>query len=513
LPGVFAPGGFDFVGFAVGVAERSSLLPKKEAMAEGDVIIALPASGFHSNGFSLIRAIIRAAGLEYNQAAPFDPTRSLGEALLPPTRIYAKSVLALAKAGLLRGAVQVARGGLERCFDAVVPPHLAAHLRADSWELPAALRWLAAVGKIPCNELISTFNCGLGMALICAPENEEKALKLLGEMHEEPVVVGRLTPCAAGASRIEVEGAQGSWLMLPELGVSLPFPEVLSSLQDPWTVSRMRVMVLAGNEDVTPVQALLSATKVPASAAALVAVASAHPESKALMLARSAGVKEVVLGDGRFTNSDFFCDGLDDELGGTTAATADAGAGGADTGADGSAGHGKNAASDFSANLEKEMEAVQAELLVVLDDVDPTLLTRSFFQHRAGKVMVVHASLLPAFPGPSPIEAALRAGVCVTGCTVSFAVPPSLGIKGHCHGPQILQEPVRIAACDTACSLRQRLVTQCESPVLPRALQLVASGSVALRHDEGGYGLGRSASFTEAASEGMLHHGATLAVR
>jgi len=504
LPGVFAPGGFDFVGFAVGVAEQGSLLPQKEAMAEGDAIIALPASGFHSNGYSLIRAIIRAAGLEYNQAAPFDPTRSLGEALLPPTRIYAKSVLALAKAGLLRGAVQVARGGLERCFDAVVPPHLAAHLRADSWELPAALRWLAAVGKVPCKELISTFNCGLGMALICAPECEDKVLKLLGDMHEEPMVVGRLVPCASGAPRVEVEGAQGSWLMLPELGVSLPFPEVLSSLQDPWTVSRMRVMVLAGNEDVTPVQALLSATKLPASAAALVAVASAYPEANALMLARSAGVKEVVLGDGRFTNSDFFCDGLDDDLGG--AATADAGAGGADHGADGVGGHSKNAAADFSANLEKEMEAVQAELLVVLDDVDPTLLTRSFHQHRAGKVLVVHASLLPAFPGPSPIEAALRAGVCVTGCTVSFAVPPSLGAKGNCYGPQILQEPVRIAACDTAASLRQRVVTQCETPVLPRALQLVASGSVALRHDEGGFGLGRSASFTEAASQGMLHH-------
>lgn len=500
LPGVFAPGGLDIVGFAVGMAQEGQVLPKQEEMMEGDVIIGLPAAGLHCNGFSLVRAIIKAAGLDYGQAAPFDPTRSLGEALLPPTRIYVKSVLAAVRQGLLKGAVQVAAGGLGRCFDTLLPPHLSAQLRADSWEFPAVLRWLAAVGRVPCEELISTFNCGLGMMLVVSAEFKDQAMKLLMEMHEEPVVVGKLLACARGQPRIEVEGAQGAWLMLPELGVSLPFPEVLSSLQDPWTVSRMRVVVLVGSEDINPMQALLQATRVPASAAVIVAVVCCDPGSRALAQARAVGVKDLVLGDGRFKEADFFCEGLE-ELDGN-GACADAGAG---ANLRPAAGGQHSAAAEFCGQMEQKMAELQAELLLVLDDADTSLLTRAFVQRHLGKVMICHSSLLPAFPGASPIATALKAGVCVTGFTVSFAVPPLIG-RG-CHGPQILQETVRIEPNDNATTLRQRLVTKCQVPALPRALQLVAARSVSLRHDDEGFGVGRSASFSEAASAGMLISG------
>uniref|UniRef100_A0A7S1WXV0 phosphoribosylformylglycinamidine cyclo-ligase n=1 Tax=Alexandrium catenella TaxID=2925 RepID=A0A7S1WXV0_ALECA len=497
LPGIIAPGGSDFVGFAVGAVEPEAVLPNVSAMKGGDVLIALPASGMHSNGFALIRCIIRAAGLEYSQAAPFDPTRSLGDALLPASRIYVKPVLSVAREGLLLGAAQVASGGLARCFDEVLPSHLAAHLRGDAWELPVALRWLAAVGKIRSRELSSTFNCGLGMVLVVAQESVDRVMHLLRDQREEPVVVGELVARAQGAQRVEIEGADGAWLMLPELGVSLPFPEVLSSLQDPWTVSRMRVVVLAGPEDVTSVQALVQATSLPASAAVLAAVVSADPNSHALRVARSAGVASQVLGDGRFTEAGFFCDGLDDLDAGSNPDSA--------AGADSGGGPGINASADFSAQLDHAMESLQAELLVVLDDVDPSLLTRSFLTTHEGRVAVLHASLLPSFPGALPVEAALRSGVCITGCTMCFAVPPvSLGPGRFCYGPQILQETCRITGADTAATLRARLVSQCESYVLPRAVQLIASGSVALQLDGGGYGLGRSDSFTEAASEGLL---------
>jgi len=467
LPGVFAPGGCDLVGFAVGAASASRLLPDLGAMAPGDALVALPASGLHSNGFSLVRCIVRAAGLEYGQPAPFDPTKSLGEALLPATRVYVKPLLALARLGLLRGAAPVASGGLSRCFNEVLPPQLAALLRADAWEFPAVLRWIAAMGKIRSCEMASTFNCGLGMVLVVAAGSLPQVLEVLREQREEPVVVGELVQRAPGAGPMEVEGAEGAWLMLPELGVSLPFPEVLSSLHDPWTVSRMRVLVLAGSEEVSPLQALLQATSLPASAAALVAVASPDPQNSALRLARSAGIKELVLGGGRLKESPTAC--------------------------------------DFSDALQEAIESLQAELLLVLDDVESTLLTRSFLSRHAGRVAVVHASLLPAFPGPAPIEAALNSGVCVTGCTVCFAVPPvSLGAGKYCFGPQILQETVRIAAGDTPAALRARVVAECEVPAVPRALLSISSRSVALRHDDGVYGLGRSASFTEAAAWEML---------
>jgi len=502
LPGVFASSGLDFVGFAVGNVQKASLLPRVQDMAPEDSIIGLPATGFHSNGFSLVRAIIRAAGLEYSQAAPFDPTRSLGEALLPPTRIYAKAVLELARQGLLKGAAQVAHGGLEGSLESTLPPTLEAHLRAEAWELPAELRWLAAVGKVPCTEMMATFNCGLGMLLIVKPESTDEVFRILQELHEEPVVVGALKASAqtgAGSKRVVIHGAQGAWLMLPELGVSLPFPQVLSSLQDPHTVSRKRTLVLAGAEDITPLNALFRAARVPASAATVVGVASMYPECMALSQARSARIKQIVLGDGRFKKQDFFCEGLDDELG----APAEAGAGGEGDGA----GASRSLAEDFCAELDREMAELQVEILLVLDDVDTGLFTKSFLQRHMGQVLLAHASLLPAFPGRNPLHAALRSGTCVTGCTVSFAVPPSIG-AGECFGPQVHQDPLRIALNDNTESLRQRLVEQCMNSGLARALQLVASGSIALRKDEGGFGLGRSASFTEAATHGMLHHDA-----
>mmetsp|Transcript_102720 Transcript_102720/g.296944 ORF Transcript_102720/g.296944 Transcript_102720/m.296944 type:complete len:1772 (-) Transcript_102720:74-5389(-) len=492
LPGVFAGTGFDFVGFGVGIAEKGSLLPRMEDMAEGDFVIGLPASGLHSNGYSLVRAVIRAAGLQYSQAAPFDPTRSLGEALLPATRIYVKSVLALARAGLIKGAAQVAQGGLEHCLDSTLPRHLQAQLRADTWELPAELRWLAAVGKVPLAEISSTFNCGLGMVFVVGADKKDEAMKLLGELHEEPAIVGKLQTCppSRGSAKVVVDGAQAAWLMLPELGVSLPFPQVLSSLQDPSTVSRRRVLVVAGDEDITPIPALLRVTQLPASAGFVVGVAAVRPDVKAMEIAKSARLKAITLGDGALASTDFFCEGLDE-------APAEAGAGGED-------GAGATSFSgDFCTALEKAMADLQAEMVVLLDDVDPSNLTRPFLQRHMGKVLIAHASLLPAFAQRSPIPAALKAGVCITGCTISFAVPQGSG--GSFFGPQVLQEHVRIATADTATSLRRRLVEQCLAPVLPRAVQLVASGSVALRQDEEGFGLGRSASFTEAASEGLLH--------
>merc|ERR1719203_1807686 len=105
------------------------------------------------------------------------------------------------------------------------------------------------------------------------------------------------------------------------------------------------------------------------------------------------------------------------------------------------------------------MESLQAELLVVLDDVDTTLLSRLFISSRMGRIVVVHASLLPAFPGTDPILRALCGGVCITGCTVAFAVPPSIGADAHCYGPQILQEPIRIEPDDSEGTLRARMVS------------------------------------------------------
>jgi len=481
LPGIFTGSAGDLVGFAVGVTERGALLPQTQAMAAGDMLVGLPASGLHSNGFSLVRSIVATAGLRYDKAAPFDPTRSLGEALLMPSRIYVKPVLALIRQGLLRGAASVAAGGLTQGgLGEIIPQKLTARFRADAWEIPTALRWLAALGKVKCRELASTFNCGLGMVLIVALENVERVLKLLRELHEEPVVVGDLSPRGEGDEAVEVEGAEGSWLMLPELGVSLPFPEVLSSLQEPFK----RTLVLAGGEDLSPIGALYQAAKSPACAAEIVAVASAHVRSSALARCVSAGLKRVALGDGCYSDITSCANCIDDNAE-DTSTTSTASGTDEQPGIEGKlTKEGIVAAIEFSSLLQRELDESHADLLVLLDDIDLSLLTCEFLKRWEGKTLIVHASLLPAFPGRRPIESALRAGVGFTGCTVAFALPAG-GRKrvGLRHGPIILQESARVQADDNAESLRERVVSECERRALPRALELVAAGSVFLQRD------------------------------
>ncbi|CAK0866272.1 unnamed protein product, partial [Prorocentrum cordatum] len=478
-----------------GAWRRGGLLPRHGAMVAGDALIALPSSGLHSNGFSLVRFIIRAAGLDYNQAAPFDPTRSLGDALLTPARIYVQPLLALSREGLLKGAAPVASGGLQRCCDGVLPEHLVAKLQegADAWEMPAAQRWLAAVGKVKCSELAATFNCGIGMLLVVAAADRERAMQALRDLHEEPVLVGELGSRKADSLPLEVEGADLAWLMLPELGASLPFPEVLSSLTPGRSPGRKSWCSAAARRS-RPCRRSCRHWRCPHRRP------TCRPSCARTLTARcwptpgEHGPASHGAGQGSVRLHRILLRGpRGPRFGRGRGTDAEGGGPAPGTGADDGAGQGSSSISaDFSRQFDELMTSLTPDFIVVLDDVDRTLLTRQLLQRYMGRVLLVHASLLPAFPGPCPIEAALRAGVCITGCTVSFAAPPSSLGAEHRHGPVILQEATKVHANDTASTLRARLVAECEAAALSRAVQLVASGSVVLKSDDGGYSLGRS---------------------
>eukprot|EP00747_Dinoflagellata_sp_TGD_P160964 gnl/TRDRNA2_/TRDRNA2_178034_c2_seq5.p1 gnl/TRDRNA2_/TRDRNA2_178034_c2~~gnl/TRDRNA2_/TRDRNA2_178034_c2_seq5.p1 ORF type:complete len:700 (+),score=127.22 gnl/TRDRNA2_/TRDRNA2_178034_c2_seq5:2-2101(+) len=493
LPGLFTAVGCDLVGFAVGVTERGRGLPRLAEMQAGDVVVALPASGLHSNGYSLVRSIARAADLSYREASPFDPTRSLGEALLQPSRIYVKELLALVRANLIHAAVPVTSGGLKGALASVLPTGLGARLQADYWELPTVMRWLAVAGKVKACELATTFNCGLGVLLIIAKKNLDQAMLLLqDEFSEEPKVVGELVARQTGGGVMELEGAESSWLMMPELGVSMPFPGVLPSLQAQRSTTRKRVMVLAGTAEYTPLHALVKECENPSYPAKLVLVAVMHRASRALSHAAMAGIESVVLGDGRFASespasseADFLVvsESTEDRKNSDEFLTQDAGEVSSD---------GKKAAlaDNYTDALDRAIESAHPELLVILGDVDTSMLTRDFVKRWAGKILMVHASLLPSFPGPRPVEAALKAGVRITGCTVCFAVPRTEdGACGVAHGPQVMQESVRVEVNDTSKSLRERVVTKCERRALPEAVQLVAAGTMTMLDETNGYRL------------------------
>ncbi|HHN67101.1 MAG TPA: phosphoribosylformylglycinamidine cyclo-ligase [Thermopetrobacter sp.] len=193
MPGMYEQGHYDLAGFAVGAVARDALLPRTGAMREGDALIALASSGAHSNGYSLIRALIADAGLDWRDPAPFDPARALGEALLEPTRIYVRPLLALLREGLaVRGLAHITGGGLTENIPRVLPAHLAARIDLAELPLPPLFRWLREVGGIDAAEMLRTFNCGVGMVVIAAADDAPAIIEVLKGHGERARLIGRL---------------------------------------------------------------------------------------------------------------------------------------------------------------------------------------------------------------------------------------------------------------------------------------------------------------------------------
>jgi phosphoribosylaminoimidazole synthetase len=197
MPGLYATGDYDLAGFAVGAAERGALLPRAD-MTAGDSVIGLAASGLHSNGFSLVRRIVADAGHNWRADAPFAPETSLGAALLTPTRIYVKPLLAaIRQTGAVKALAHITGGGLTENLPRVLPGHLAAEIDLARLAPPPVFRWLAREGGIAEAEMLRTFNCGVGMVVVCAPEEAEALCRFLRERGERAEPIGRL------AARVE----------------------------------------------------------------------------------------------------------------------------------------------------------------------------------------------------------------------------------------------------------------------------------------------------------------------
>ena len=188
MPGLYNGGDYDLAGFAVGAAERGTLLP--QGVAPGQTVLGLASSGLHSNGFSLVRRVVAAGKHGWSDPAPWDPSRSLGEALLEPTRIYVKAVLALHTAGLLRAAAHITGGGLPGNLPRVLPADTVAMVQPGSWPQPLAMQWLAQRGGIAADEMLRVFNCGVGMALVV--EDAAAATALLQAHGETVFAIGRI---------------------------------------------------------------------------------------------------------------------------------------------------------------------------------------------------------------------------------------------------------------------------------------------------------------------------------
>jgi phosphoribosylformylglycinamidine cyclo-ligase len=192
MPGMYPPGAYDLAGFCVGAVERSQILPRLDAMRAGDVLVALPSSGPHSNGYSLVRRIVALSGTGWDQTAPFAPHQSLAEALLTPTALYPRIILPAIRAGLVKGCAHITGGGLTENAPRMLPDHLAPVFDGAAWTLPPVFQWLQEAGGVAPGEMQRTFNCGIGLVAACAPQDVPALLEALLDAGGEPFVCGEL---------------------------------------------------------------------------------------------------------------------------------------------------------------------------------------------------------------------------------------------------------------------------------------------------------------------------------
>ncbi|NBC19928.1 MAG: phosphoribosylformylglycinamidine cyclo-ligase [Alphaproteobacteria bacterium] len=191
MPGMYPPGHYDLAGFVVGAAERAALLPRHDEMDAGDLLIGLASSGPHSNGYSLIRRVVERSALKYSDRAPFAED-SLGAALLTPTRLYIKPVLALIRAGLVTGLAHITGGGLTENVPRMCPGGLTPRIDPASWTVPPVFDWIAEAGDVAPGEMQRTFNMGIGMVLAIRPDRFGEVEALLRETGESAFVIGEL---------------------------------------------------------------------------------------------------------------------------------------------------------------------------------------------------------------------------------------------------------------------------------------------------------------------------------
>jgi phosphoribosylformylglycinamidine cyclo-ligase len=189
MPGLYGEGDYDLAGFTVGVVEKSKIIDGSQ-VKPNDTLIGIASSGPHSNGYSLVRKIIKVRKAKLDE--PFGNGKSLGDTLLAPTRIYVKPLLALMKVLPVHAAAHITGGGLPGNVPRVMPDHTRAVIDARAWKRPAIFDWLQEGGNVDDAEMYRTFNCGLGMVLAVAPGDAERALKILADHGETAAIVGHI---------------------------------------------------------------------------------------------------------------------------------------------------------------------------------------------------------------------------------------------------------------------------------------------------------------------------------
>lgn len=217
MPGLYMAGDYDLAGFSVGAVERNEMISGQD-IKSGDVILGLASNGVHSNGFSLVRHLIKSTqGLTFESVSPFDSSMTLGELLLMPTRIYVKSVLEALKIKnddgqpAIKGMVHITGGGFDENIPRILPEGVKAEIDTNKWSLPSLFKWLRDIGNLSPEDLSQTFNCGIGYMIICDPAHAKDITARLTSKGESVFEIGKITPKNNDEHYVIMQDMQKNW--------------------------------------------------------------------------------------------------------------------------------------------------------------------------------------------------------------------------------------------------------------------------------------------------------------
>lgn len=425
MPDMYSNEEYDLAGFAVGVVERNDLLPRVNDIKEGDIVIGLSSSGVHSNGFSLVRKILKLANKKYSDVAPFsENNRTIGEELLEPTKIYVKGVIPALRTNLVKAFAHITGGGLTENIPRILPKDMGAVLDAKTWIIQPIFAWLATVGEVNKEEMLRTFNCGIGAILICSERDKDEVLSKL--QIENPKIIGHIINYKKNHSRIHVKNFEEAL----ELKMRQYIPDIISQLSKP--LKKVGVLISGSG---TNLQSLIDATQDRSQhiGAEIVIVISNKPNVEGLKRAEKAGIKTMVIKHTDYPNRDA-----------------------------------------FDAAMNVELNAFGVEIVCLAGFM--RILSDNFVNQWRGALINVHPSLLPSFKGAHAHRDVLAAGVRVSGCTVHF-VQPDVD-----SGAIIEQAAVPVLPHDTIETLQERVKTV-EHCIFPLALKHLATGRIQLNED------------------------------
>lgn len=405
MPGMYANDVYDIAGFALGIVDRKNILPKEAEV--GDVLIALPSSGVHSNGFSLVHKVLESQGLRFEDLSPFGGT--FADELLKPTNIYVKAILPVLPH--VKALAHITGGGLTENIPRVLSKTIGAHIDARHFYIPPVFAWLSSKGNVEDDEMLRTFNCGIGMVLVVSPDKVQEVLGLL--VGHEANVIGKLVPVTKIPKQVTVENF-GSCLRRAHRTLFSP---------------KKRVGVLISGTG-SNLQALIDATKETHVGAEIALVISNKADAFGLQRAKRANIPTVVIQHKDYTTRE-----------------------------------------DFDAAMSKELERQNIDIVCLAGFM--RILSAPFVKKWRGRLVNIHPSLLPKFPGVHVQKQALDAKEKFSGCTVHFVD------EGVDTGAIILQEIVHVLEDDTEETLTNR-IHQAEHVAFPKALKLLASGAVVL---------------------------------